>query len=262
MRNLAREPRTYELLTILSPDVPEEEIPGALERISGHVTGVGGSIQETLRDSPWGRRRLAYPIRHAGRDVRDGFYTLFHVSLAPDRVDDMERELKLNTQVIRYLVTSYAPKPLDPRAIEDAEIAAEDAAAAAYAAAQAEASRLATANAAAEATEAGATGAAAATETPPVQTVEPPAATEVATPEDTPAAAAAPDATEPPLADRADVGGDQPIQGAGGLAGQPVDQAAGEAAGAPSAGVVRADQEAEDAGTGVPAESGTPTEET
>ncbi len=172
MRNIAREPRTYELLTILSPEVPEEEIADAIERISGYVTGAGGTLEETVRESPWGRRRLAYPIRHGGRDVRDGFYTLFRLNLGPERVEEMERELKLNTQVMRYLVTSFTPKTLDPRAIEDAEVAAEDAAAAAYAEAQAEAARLTAQNAAAEAAEAGAMSADAATEAPVADTDE------------------------------------------------------------------------------------------
>ena len=144
MRNITqREPREYELLTVLHPEVPEDEIPAALDRIAEYVTTVSGTVTGTLRDSPWGRRRLAYPIRHGGRDVRDGYYTVFHFSLVPHRVIEMEQELKLNTQVIRYLVTSFTPVPIDPRAVEAAEFAAEDAAAAAYAAAQAEATRLA-----------------------------------------------------------------------------------------------------------------------
>lgn len=207
MRDLARESRTYELMTILSPDVPEEEIPGALERISGHVSGAGGSVDETLSDSPWGRRRLAYPIRYAGHDVRDGYYTLFRCSLTPNRVEEMERELRLNTQVMRYLVTSYTPVPIDPRAVEDAEIAAEDAAAAAYAAAQAEAARLATANAAAEAAEAGAVSAEAETEAPVAAAdavIEAPAAladapTEIPAPEAIEEAPAPETAEEAPL---------------------------------------------------------------
>lgn len=137
MRQYTPDARTYELMTVLSPDVPEDDITGVLDAISGYVTDAGGSVQEVLRDSPWGRRRLAYPIRHAGRDVRDGYYTLYHLELAPHRVEDVERDLKLNTQVIRYLVTHYTPKPIDPRAQMDAEIDAEEAAAAAYAAAQA-----------------------------------------------------------------------------------------------------------------------------
>lgn len=139
MRDRMRVPRTYELMTIVHPEVSEEELPGALDRIAGFVTGAGGAVSETLRDSPWGRRRLAYPIRNGGRDLRDGYYTVYHFEIEPDRIDDIERELKLDDRVIRYLVTHWAPKPPDPREIEQAEIDAEDAAAAAYAAAQAEA---------------------------------------------------------------------------------------------------------------------------
>lgn len=137
MREQERAPRKYELMTILHPEIAEEALPGELERISGFIAGVGGEMIETLQDSPWGRRRLAYPIRSGGRDVRDGYYTVWRFSVAPDRVDDLERDLKLDAQLIRYLVVSWEPKPLHPKEIEAAEIAAEDAAAAAYAAAQA-----------------------------------------------------------------------------------------------------------------------------
>ena len=143
MRNLTRAPRTYELMTIIHPEVPEDELGAALDRVASYVTGAGGTVNEVLRESPWGRRRLAYPIRHDSRDVRDGFYTVYHFDLAPAKIDDVERELKLNTQVIRYLITTWAPKPLDPREVEQAEIEAEDAAAAAYAAAKATAARAA-----------------------------------------------------------------------------------------------------------------------
>ena len=137
LRDQARAPRKYELMTILHPDVAEESLPGELDRISGFITGAGGELIETLQDSPWGRRRLAYPIRSGGRDVRDGYYTVWHFTLGPTRVDDLERELKLDTQLIRYIVLSWEPTPIDPKAVEAAEIAAEDAAAAAYVAAQA-----------------------------------------------------------------------------------------------------------------------------
>jgi ribosomal protein S6 len=137
LRDQVRAPRKYELMTILHPDIAEESLPGELDRISGFITAAGGELIETLQDSPWGRRRLAYPIRSGGRDVRDGYYTVWHFTLGPTRVDDLERELKLDTQLIRYIVLSWEPKPIDPKEIEAAEIAAEDAAAAAYAAAQA-----------------------------------------------------------------------------------------------------------------------------
>ena len=137
MREQERAPRGYELMTVLHPEVPEESLPGELERITGFINAAGGEMLETLQDSPWGRRRLAYPIRSGGRDVRDGYYTVWHFNLGPHRITDLERELKLDTQLIRYIIVTWEPKKLTAKEIEAAEIAAEDAAAAAYAAAQA-----------------------------------------------------------------------------------------------------------------------------
>ncbi len=164
MRDIAnRAPRNYELMTILHPEVTEEELPGALEQVAGYITTASGTIEETLRDSPWGRRRLAYPIRHGGRDLRDGFYTVYHLHLAPNRVDDVERELKLDERVIRYLMTSYEPIPIDPKVLEQQEYDAEDAAAAAYASAQTAATKATAEDTAAEAYAASQTAAAKAT---------------------------------------------------------------------------------------------------
>ncbi|MGH2562344.1 MAG: 30S ribosomal protein S6 [Thermomicrobiales bacterium] len=116
LRNHSRTPRLYELMTILSPDVAEEEIPSAIDRIAAYIVEAGGTVNEALRESPWGRRRLAYPIRHSGRDVRDGFYTVFHFDLDPRKVDDVERELRLNDRVIRHLMTHYTPVPVEETA--------------------------------------------------------------------------------------------------------------------------------------------------
>ena len=101
----------YEMMTILSPDVSEDDLPAQVETIAGYITTAGGTVNETLRDSPWGRRRLAYSIRHTGRDIRDGYYTVFHFTLDPSGVRDIERDLKLNDQVMRFLITHYTPKP-------------------------------------------------------------------------------------------------------------------------------------------------------
>ena len=116
LRDYTPDPRFYEMMTILSPDVSEDDLPAHIETIAGYITTAGGTVNETLRESPWGRRRLAYSIRHTGRDIRDGFYTVFHFTLDPGGVRDIERDLKLNDQVMRFLITHYTPKPVVPGA--------------------------------------------------------------------------------------------------------------------------------------------------
>jgi len=115
--------RTYELMVVFAPDIAEDEMPGALERVSGYITTSGGEVSELTTTPPWGRRRLAYPIR----DFRDGFYALYLCNLAPEVIGELERDLGLNNQVLRSLVTSYMPpKPKKPKKGAEGE-AAEDA---------------------------------------------------------------------------------------------------------------------------------------
>lgn len=115
--------RAYELMAVFAPDIAEDEMPGALERVSGYITTGGGEVSELVTTSPWGRRRLAYPIR----DYRDGFYALYHFTLAPEGIGELERDLGLNSQVLRSLVTSYtAPKPKKPKGPTEGETAEDE----------------------------------------------------------------------------------------------------------------------------------------
>ncbi len=110
MASYAREPRAYELMVILLPELADDDLTGAIDRVSGYITDVNGSIKEILTDSPWGRRRLAYTIRFNGQDYRDGIYVIWHFDLEPSQMGDIERELKLDVRVIRYLVVHDDPK--------------------------------------------------------------------------------------------------------------------------------------------------------
>lgn len=110
MRTPYRPARYYELMTIVAPDVSEDELTGVLNQVVSYVTNAGGTLIDMTRESPWGRRRLAYPIRYGGRDVRDGYYTLYHFRIDPSRVIEVERDLKLNERIIRYLIVTYTPK--------------------------------------------------------------------------------------------------------------------------------------------------------
>ncbi len=112
--------RKYEMMTVFAPDIAEEEMPGALERVSGYITTGGGEVSELVTTSPWGRRRLAYPIR----DFRDGFYALYHFTLDPEGIGALERDLGLNGQVLRSLVTSFVePKPKKAKKSAEGEAA-------------------------------------------------------------------------------------------------------------------------------------------
>jgi small subunit ribosomal protein S6 len=114
--------RFYELMSISVPDGTPEELIETAEAVSGYVTSAGGRIIRTSNDSPWGRRRLAYPIRHNSADLRDGFYTLYHFEIQPEGIESIEREIRLNERIIRHLLLTLAGEPVF---IEEEEEAAE-----------------------------------------------------------------------------------------------------------------------------------------
>ncbi len=123
----ASAPRFYELMVITAPDGTPEELIATVEQINGYITTAGGTILRSSSDSPWGRRRLAYPIRYQSTDVRDGFYTLIHLEIAPDKVIEIERDLKLNDRLMRYLVLQLAGEPVFPEPAEEEVPAGEGA---------------------------------------------------------------------------------------------------------------------------------------
>jgi ribosomal protein S6 len=107
-------------MSILVPDMADEETQAAIDRISGYITGATGEITQTLVDSPWGRRRLAYTMRFNSVDYRDGVYVLTRFSASPNAINEIERDLKLDTSVIRYLLVMDDPKTGEQTSNQDA----------------------------------------------------------------------------------------------------------------------------------------------
>jgi small subunit ribosomal protein S6 len=87
----------YEMMYILRPDMDEEAVAASMARVSGLVTTNGG---EVTKSEPWGRRRLAYPIKQH----RDGQYVIMQFKLDPKASTEVERLLHISEEVIRYLI--------------------------------------------------------------------------------------------------------------------------------------------------------------
>jgi small subunit ribosomal protein S6 len=90
--------RRYELMLVLSPDVPDDKSQATIDRITRSVGTAGGQI---VKVSPWGRRRLAYPIKQH----REGSYHLVVFDAEAAFVTELERSLGITEEVMRHLVT-------------------------------------------------------------------------------------------------------------------------------------------------------------
>lgn len=87
----------YELVVVIDPEIVEEDVPAAIERVSAAVTSRGGEIIETL---PWGRRRLAYPINRR----TEGNYVLSQIKLDPARTHELESGFAISEEILRHLL--------------------------------------------------------------------------------------------------------------------------------------------------------------
>lgn len=104
--------RNYELMIIISPLYSSEErVAEIIERLRNIIETNQGAVTSVNHRAPWGRRKLAYPIRaYAGgeasrRNFTEGYYVLFHFTMPTDKVAEVERAIRITDHVFRYLIT-------------------------------------------------------------------------------------------------------------------------------------------------------------
>lgn len=88
--------RLYDIVVLLTPDLSDEE---AIKVSAEHRKLLTDGGAELLKDEPWGRRKLAYPIARK----REAYYQYFQVTAEPATVAEVERRLRLSDQVLRHL---------------------------------------------------------------------------------------------------------------------------------------------------------------
>lgn len=86
----------YEIMFIVNPNTPEEEIDKINGQIENIITSGGGAIEKIEK---MGKRRLAYEVEKQ----REGFYVLFTTSANGEIIRECERRLRVMDAVIKYL---------------------------------------------------------------------------------------------------------------------------------------------------------------
>jgi small subunit ribosomal protein S6 len=89
--------RQYELVYILTPDSPDEQVAELHAQIEAIVTRYNGTLDKTEN---WGRRKLAYEIGHH----REGTYVVETITGSGELMKEIDRRLRVLDQVIRHLV--------------------------------------------------------------------------------------------------------------------------------------------------------------
>ncbi|MFO1540499.1 MAG: 30S ribosomal protein S6 [Chloroflexota bacterium] len=105
--------RRYELMLVIRPDVPDDRVQAILDRTTRSIAASDGQV---VKVSPWGRRRLAYPIGQ----YREGSYHIGLFDAPPAAIVELERSLGITEEVMRQLVT-HVERPATARRAEAAE---------------------------------------------------------------------------------------------------------------------------------------------
>ena len=120
----------YELTYIIDAALEETARKELIEKISGLIVANGGEVEKV--DETWGKRRLAYAINYK----TEGWYVLVTMKAPAELPRELERNLQINEDVIRYLVVKLeekrsnvkprAPRPVAAPVVEEATEAAAE----------------------------------------------------------------------------------------------------------------------------------------
>ena len=89
--------RNYEVVYIIKPGFEDEKYNAIIERYNTLIQNNGGEI---VKVDLWGKRRLAYEIEK----LREGYYVLVQFKAEATLPEELERNLKIADDIMRYLV--------------------------------------------------------------------------------------------------------------------------------------------------------------
>jgi len=96
--------RLYEVVYILDPALDEGAITAKLEKFHELATSNGGEVSAV---DLWGNRQLAYPLKKQ----KAGYYVVAQFTASPEALPEYERLLKLDDEVLRYLLVLNEGEP-------------------------------------------------------------------------------------------------------------------------------------------------------
>ena len=86
----------YESIFIARQDISGAQVEALADTLTQLVTDNGGEVKKR---EYWGLRNLAYRMRKN----RKGHYVLFNIDAPPAAIAELERTMRINEDVIRYL---------------------------------------------------------------------------------------------------------------------------------------------------------------
>ena len=109
----------YETVFIVRPDVSAQHVDGMAGNFAAIVGEGGGAVSKTEN---WGLRSLAYRIKKN----RKGHYVLMNIDAPPSAIGEMERNMRIDEDIVRYLTVRVDALEEGPSIVMRAKVARDD----------------------------------------------------------------------------------------------------------------------------------------
>ena len=109
----------YEIMLLIEPEVAEERHGEIIDRVKQIVEKGGGSWGSV---EPWGRRKLAYEIRHMG----EAWYFVLTFDAPGPALHEATRVLAITDGVLRFMATNRIPGSSPAKPADRAEAPAHE----------------------------------------------------------------------------------------------------------------------------------------
>jgi small subunit ribosomal protein S6 len=112
--------RRYETIFIVTPDSPEEDLKAVSSKFQGMVASMDGVVTSYEEQ---GKKRLAYSVKKQDK----GYYVLMDYLGSSDLVTEIERNMRLDDRILKYLTVKLADK-VDPESVKEQAVERQEAA--------------------------------------------------------------------------------------------------------------------------------------
>ena len=103
--------KRYETIYIVNPNLDADSIKEVITKFSEQIKKLKGYI---VKVNEWGKRRLAYEVKQFDK----GYYVMLDFCGLPGVVKELERGLKLDDRVLKYLTVKVG-EDVDPKDLID-----------------------------------------------------------------------------------------------------------------------------------------------
>lgn len=102
--------KQYQLTSIVSPLLDQAGLTELVQKIKKWISDLGGSLKEEKIT----KRNLSYPVKK----YEQAFYANLNFILSPTEIAELQKKLKLEENILRYLIIGLKPESVRPKSLD------------------------------------------------------------------------------------------------------------------------------------------------